>query len=66
MKTKRDRRDAAIISIYYSVLAVLAVVVVWHWIFGGRSGFFTAVVCWSVLAVILLGLLNALGVFGRR
>jgi hypothetical protein len=66
METKRNRRDAAINLMYWIALAALAIIVGWQWVFGGHYGHLPAAVCWSVLVIIALGLLNSLGLFGRR
>jgi hypothetical protein len=58
-------RDGVITLYYYVSLAMLAIALVWHWIFGGRFSL-GRVAIWSVFAFIVLGLLNSLGLFGRR
>jgi hypothetical protein len=65
-ETDQSERDRVITFLYYAALAVLFPVVIWHWIFGGRYGLFGTVAVWSVCALILLGFLNAIGLFGRR
>jgi hypothetical protein len=64
--TDQSKRNAAFNLLYYTALAVLCPVVIWHWIFGGRYGLFGTVAVWSVCAFIVIGFLNAIGLFGRR
>lgn len=64
-ETKQSKRNAVFNLYYYSALAALAVTVILHWIFGGRWGYFGTVAVWSVCALIVLGFLNAIGLFGR-
>jgi len=47
-------------------MAALGAAVVWHWVFGGRLGYFGTVAVYAVCAFIVLGFLNAIGIFGRR
>jgi hypothetical protein len=63
---KQSRRNAVFSLYYYIALAALAVVVIFHWIFGGRFGLFGTVAVWSVCAFIVLGFLNSIGLLGRR
>jgi len=51
---------------YYIALAALAVAVLSHWLFGTKYGLFGTVAGWAVCAFILIGLLNSIGLFGRR
>jgi hypothetical protein len=56
-----------ILNVYYYVaLAMLCSIVIWHWIFGGRYGLLARVTVWSIGVLIVLGLLNALRLLGRR
>jgi hypothetical protein len=65
-ETKRENRDGMFNLYYYISLTALCVVVVWHWIFGGKYGFFGTIAVYSVCVFIVLGFLNAIGIFGRR
>lgn len=65
-ETKQSMRNAMFNLYYYIALAVLCLAVIWHWIFGGKYGLFGTVAIWSVCAFIVLGFLNAIGLFGRR
>ena len=65
-ETKKSRRNAVFNLYYYIALAALAGVVIWHWIFGGKYGVFGIIAVYSVCAFIVLGFLNAIGLFGRR
>jgi hypothetical protein len=58
-------RDGFFNLCYYFALTVLVIALVWHWIFGGRFSLGRVAIC-SAFAFIVLGLLNSLGLFGRR
>jgi len=62
----QEIRERVFSLFYYASLAVLGCVVAWHWLFGVAYGFFGAVAVWSILAFSVLGLLNSLGIFGKR
>jgi hypothetical protein len=64
--TDQSRRNVAFNLCYYIALAVLSVAVIWHWVFGGHWVYFGTVATWAVCAFIVLGFLNAIGLFGRR
>lgn len=65
-ETKQSKRNAIFNLYYYLSLAALGAVVIWHWIFGGEYGVFGTIAIYSLCAFIVLGLLNAIGIFGRR
>lgn len=65
-ENKRERRHGILTLYYYLALAALGCTVVWHWAFGGSLGFFGTVAVWAVIGFIVVGFLNALGVFGKH
>lgn len=65
-ETKQSKRNAVFDLYYYIALVVLGAVVILHWIFGGKYGVFGTIAVYSVCAFIVVGFLNAIGLFGRR
>lgn len=65
-ETKLSNRNGMFNLYYYIALAALAVAVLSHWLFGTKYGLFGTVAGWAVCAFILIGLLNSIGLFGRR
>ena len=64
--TKQSKRNGILNLYYYIALVALAVAVLYHWIFGGKYGVFGTSAVYAVCAFIVLGFLNAVGIFGRR
>lgn len=64
--TEQSERDLVFSLYYYICLVALGGVVVWHWILGGKYGIFGMAALYSLCAFIVLGFLNAIGLFGRR
>lgn len=65
-ETKQSKRNGAFNLYYHITLAALAIVVVFHWIFGGKFGVFGTTTIYAVCVFIVLGFLNSIGLFGRR
>lgn len=65
-ETDQEMRERRFNRLYYLSLALLGIVVVWSWISGGASESIGRIAIWVFFTILVLGLVNALGLFGRR
>jgi hypothetical protein len=66
MGTRQDGRHKLLNGLYWLVLVTIAGVALSHWLIGFPSNRVTLPLYWIFMAVCAGGLINALGIFGRR
>jgi FtsH-binding integral membrane protein len=66
MGPEQDWRDRIFNRLYWLVLAGLAIAAASNWLTGFPSNHITHFVYWAFMGVCVLGLVNVMGIFGRR
>jgi hypothetical protein len=66
MGTDQESRHKLLNGLYWLILAIIAGAALSHWLIGVPSNRVTTPLFWIFMAVCAVGLINALGLFGRR
>ena len=66
MGTRQNGRHKLLNGLYWLVLAIIAGAALFHWLIGSPSNQIIQPLYWIFMVVCAVGLINALGLFGRR